>query len=186
MNLPVPVFQKSGHATKLQLQIDDLNKIEACIYTASEQIGLGMMRVLEMKLKSKNKHLVAESLKTLKAEYRKSYQESIAECTELYANDLNSIFGKIKILEVAYLAKASEKTFKIAENIKNEVEVKVVKKDTKKEQTRNANKAQADKKAEKAAYEKQCMAAAIIKAAQEQKKKAKKIQTSRLSSTPAK
>ena len=66
------------------------------------------------------------------------------------------------------------KKLKAAKNIKNEVEVKVVKKDTKKEQTRNANKAQSDKKAEKAAYEKQCVAAAIIKAAQEQKKKAKK------------
>ena len=98
------------------------------------------------------------------------YKEGINQTTLLYEVELNDYFAKYKV----YADKCDAKKIKEAEKIKNEVEVKVVKKDTKKEQTRNANKAQSDKKAEKAAYEKQCIAAAIIKAAQEQKKKAKK------------
>jgi hypothetical protein len=98
------------------------------------------------------------------------YKEGINQTTLLYEVELNDYFAKYKV----YADKCDAKKIKEAEKIKNEVEVKVVKKDTKKEQTRNANKAQSDKKAEKAAYEKQCIAAAIIKAAEEQKKKAKK------------
>jgi hypothetical protein len=98
------------------------------------------------------------------------YKKDINSTTLEYAVELDEFFAKYRV----YVDKCDAKNLKEAEKIKNEVEVKVVKKDTKKEQTRNANKALSDKKAEKAAYEKQCIAAAIIKAAQEQKKKAKK------------